>query len=89
MAIHANSTPMPGRPPSVICPAVGAEQEFLALLDLRERTTHRLEQLLEVLLDRELQVMAAEQTALPLSGLVQAQPNVLLFKGGRDVQHSA
>ncbi|MCW6506884.1 hypothetical protein [Lichenifustis flavocetrariae] len=86
MAAPANSTPMPDGPPlgavgRIPC-RVDLESEFLALSALRDRTTARLYELLDILIPPSPIRLAA--AAPPRAGLVQAHPGVLLFKGGRD-----
>ncbi|MCW6511533.1 hypothetical protein [Lichenifustis flavocetrariae] len=86
MAAPANSTPMPDGPPlgavgRIPC-RVDLESEFLALSALRDRTTARLYELLDIL--KPPCPVRPTVAHPPRSGLVQAAPRVLLFKGGRD-----
>ena len=53
------------------------DQERTRLLAATDRNLNRLRELKDILFPEH-------ASTLPLSGLVQAQPGVLLFKGGRD-----
>lgn len=72
---HHDGSGAPARLPNTLSPA----EEFLWLLDLRDRTTRRLAVLADFLDD------LPAPAPLPRSGLTQAAPGVLLYKGGRDV----